>query len=115
MFTLPDEVRSRVERTFTTPVILRSVEEVVQNDGTIVKNFTQRTINALIAPRSRGKLRGEREYRAIDEHAFVIYTHRNEDVKIGDEVNINNVWLRVSFIYPNRNFYLAFLAIGDNP
>lgn len=113
MFAIPAHVQQQVERFFTTPVQVRSKTRTVAPDGTLIENYVTRVINCLIAPRQRGTLRGEREYRVVDDLAVVVYTHRTETINLDDEIDITGKWLRVSMIYPNRDIYLAFLAIGD--
>lgn len=110
---LPQNVQQQVETFFTNPVTVRTKTRTVAPDGTILENYQTRTIQCLIAPRNRGTLRGERDYRAIDDNAVVVYTHKDEVITIDDEIEIGGKWLRVSYLYPNADVYRAFLAIGD--
>jgi len=110
---LPKHVQHQVEQFFTTPVAVRTKTRTVAPDGTIVETYQTRTIHCLIAPRNRGTLRGERDYRAIDDNAVVVYTHKGVTITIDDEIDIGGKWLRVSYVYPNTGVYRAFLAIGD--
>lgn len=113
MFAIPARVQQQVESFFTSPVQVRTKTRTLAPDGTLVENYATRVINCLIAPRQRGTLRGEREYRVVDDLAVVVYTYKTETIKIDDEIDVNGKWLRVSMIYPNRDIYLAFLAVGD--
>lgn len=117
---LPQNVQQQVEDFLTRPVTVRIKTRAVAPDGTILESYQTRTIQCLIAPRNRGTLRGERDYRAIDDNSVVVYTHKSEAtkadserIKVDDEVDIGGKWLRVSLIYPNTSVYYSFLAEGD--
>lgn len=117
---LPQNVQQQVEAFFTSPVTVRIKTRTVAPDGTVLESYQTRTIWCLIAPRNRGTLRGVRDYRAIDDNSVVVYTFKSEltkvdseRIKVGDEIEINGKWLRVSLVYPNTKVYYSFLAEGD--